>query len=504
MANELGKQATSRSATTAPCTSDLEEQVFQAKKEGLSDRDIGKKFNVNLRFIEKVMTKRLGVNVSSPIVRKSVRRLQPADFSLETTTVWSFKSRGNWATHNGNYRGNWSPYIPRNVILRYSRPGDLVLDCFCGAGTTGVECKLTGRNFTGIDINPMAIELARKNVDFSLCGEDCEHSTQTSVEFKVGDARDLSCISDESIDLICTHPPYADIIHYTDNQKEDLSFYPNGAFIQEMGKVAKENYRVLKPDGYCAVLIGDMRKRKSVVPLGFSVINQYLGAGFSLKELVIKRQHNCKTTGFWYNNSVKYNFLLLAHEYLAVFQKASADVSPQAMLGEDSVEEITFEPARLERLESTTVWTFEHGDFWKNVVQNLVQRYDGAGYSIISRPRDIDVSENILCSRSLVIVSCAGQGQFTKLRERLEKLLSLIPEKGYLAVVCRDVRLRDGTIYPTAVEVESCLRNRSEFKIKEIVIVPTGSETHLVCADENLAVSHIYLLIYSVRRDGKI
>ena len=95
MANELGKQAISRSATTAPCMSDLEEQVFQAKKEGLSDRDIGKKFNVNLRFIEKVMTKRLGVNVSSPVVRKSVRRLQPADFSLETTTVWSFKSRGS-------------------------------------------------------------------------------------------------------------------------------------------------------------------------------------------------------------------------------------------------------------------------------------------------------------------------------------------------------------------------------------------------------------------------
>ncbi|MDD5616687.1 MAG: hypothetical protein PHH85_10850 [Candidatus Methanoperedens sp.] len=28
----------------------------------------------------------------------------------------------------GNYRGNWSPYIPRNLILRYTAPGDLVLD----------------------------------------------------------------------------------------------------------------------------------------------------------------------------------------------------------------------------------------------------------------------------------------------------------------------------------------------------------------------------------------
>ena len=40
---------------------------------------------------------------------------EPKNFKLESTTIWSFKSRGNWATHNGQYRGNWSPYIPRNL-----------------------------------------------------------------------------------------------------------------------------------------------------------------------------------------------------------------------------------------------------------------------------------------------------------------------------------------------------------------------------------------------------
>jgi len=147
----------------------LEEQIFEAKKNGLSDQDIGKKFNVNLRYIERIITKRLGVNVSNPALKKrKIKTLQPKNFSLESTTVWSFKFRGNWATHNGNYRGNWSPYIPRNVILRYSKENELVLDCFCGAGTTGVECKLTNRNFIGIDINPKAIELAKENIDFSV------------------------------------------------------------------------------------------------------------------------------------------------------------------------------------------------------------------------------------------------------------------------------------------------------------------------------------------------
>jgi len=79
--------------------------------------------------------------------------LQPPDFRLETTTVWSFENRGKWATHRGDYRGNWAPEIPRNLILRYTQPGDTVLDQMVSSGTTLVECKLLGRNGIGVDIN---------------------------------------------------------------------------------------------------------------------------------------------------------------------------------------------------------------------------------------------------------------------------------------------------------------------------------------------------------------
>ncbi len=92
-------------------------------------------------------------------------------------------------------------------------------------------------------------------------------------------------------------------------------------FLTEMIRVAEESYRVLKPGKKCAVLIGDTRKNKRIVPLGFNLLDVYLGVGFVLKEIIIKRQHNCKTTGFWYTNSIKHNFLLLAHEYLFVLEK---------------------------------------------------------------------------------------------------------------------------------------------------------------------------------------
>ncbi|MGI5880364.1 MAG: TRM11 family SAM-dependent methyltransferase [Syntrophomonadaceae bacterium] len=80
--------------------------------------------------------------------------------------MWSFPDRGNWATHKGNYRGNWSPYIPRNIIQRYSAEGDVVLDQFVGSGTTLVETRLLKRRGIGIDINPSALDLARNNTNF--------------------------------------------------------------------------------------------------------------------------------------------------------------------------------------------------------------------------------------------------------------------------------------------------------------------------------------------------
>ena len=239
--------------------------------------------------------------------------LQPENFELQTNTVWAFPNRGKWASHDAKYRGNWSPYIARNIILRYSNEGDTVLDQFVGGGTTAVEAKLTHRNFIGIDINQTAVELS-----CNKCAFDFE--TQATTLIKQGDARKLNLL-DHSIDLICTHPPYANIIKYSVDIDGDLSLLPMKLFLVEMDKVANECFRVLKKDKYCAILMGDTRKNGMVQPLAFETMKVFERAGFKTKEIIIKEQHNCKATGFWKTNSVKYNFLLLAHEYLFVFKK---------------------------------------------------------------------------------------------------------------------------------------------------------------------------------------
>ena len=238
--------------------------------------------------------------------------MQPNNFKLEPTTVWSFPDRGSHATHSGKYRGNWSPYVPRNLILRYSNPGEWVLDQFMGSGTTLVEAKLLNRNAVGVDINPQSVSISKDNLNFQ-----CE--TSSKIFTKNGNATNLHFIKDNRMDFICTHPPYANIIQYSKGLDGDISSLNVDEFLIEMQQVAKESYRVLKKEKMCAVMMGDIRKSGKVVPLGFRVMECFLQAGFVNKEIIIKEQHNCRSTEYWKKQNN--NFLLLAHEYIFVFQK---------------------------------------------------------------------------------------------------------------------------------------------------------------------------------------
>ena len=247
--------------------------------------------------------------------KNTIQKWEPDDFFLKETTVWSFPDHGDWATHNSKWRGNWTPYIPRNILLRYSEEGELVLDQFAGGGTTLVEAKLLNRNIIGVDINESALLQCRDKTAFTCSGAN------GNVYLRRGDARNLNFIPSESIDLICTHPPYADIIRYSQNNPEDLSCLGVPLFLEEMRCVAQECFRVLKPHRYCAILMGDLRKRGHIMPLGFEVMRLFNDVGFKTKEIIFKEQHNCHSTGYWRANSSRKSFLLIAHEYLFVFDK---------------------------------------------------------------------------------------------------------------------------------------------------------------------------------------
>jgi DNA modification methylase len=227
----------------------------------------------------------------------------------------------------------------------YSQAGDLILDPMAGGGTTLIEAKLLGRKFIGCDINPVAVKLCEETTKFRI--ENCELRNKPSTSSGLGghrdaaltnpkqdasatlgkilcaDARDLSFIGNDSIDLILTHPPYLNIIRYSDGISGDLSAISSvRKFCAEMRIVAGELLRVLKAGKYCAVLMGDTRRGRHFVPLAYRVMDTFLDSGFILKEDIIKVQHNCSATGRWVGKARKAGFYLIMHEHLFIFRKA--------------------------------------------------------------------------------------------------------------------------------------------------------------------------------------
>lgn len=496
--------------------------VLEAKAGGMSDPEIGSRFGITFRQLEKLITETYGINISALTKQKKIKYWTPKGFKEETTTVWSFKQRGDWATHNGRYRGNWSPYIPRNVILKYSKPGDIVLDYFVGGGTTAVEAKLLSRRCIARDINPACVGLTLENLNFSLPETFLGELSTCEPEVSVGDARDLSDLSDDSVDLICAHPPYAGIINYSSKVEGDLSKLSIEAFLQEMRKVARESYRVLKPGRKCAILIGDTRKRKHVIPIGFQTINVFLEAGFRLKELVIKRQHNCKTTGFWYDNSRKYNFLLLAHEYLPIFEKPQPPI-PSAVKEEVADYGLLFptleKPVvkkKLNEFETTTVWILPEKDFEKRLNKNVIDRYsNGKWYSTISfvahskNKTDITLGEGqkgrgLLFIKSPFLADNPSYSNIDfylqKIKEFVTQELPIRNEGEFIVIQTQDVRMGE-YVEPLAKRIVDMLM-LDNLWLKEIVVVTQeGSNLTSQRSGDYLKITHQYLLVYEVKSE---
>lgn len=101
--------------------------------------------------------KALAVDVAVPEIR-CVPPVSPGVLGLDLDQIRD----KNYLTHNFHpYPAKFIPQIPKAIIDRYSQPGDVVLDPFCGCGTSLVEAALAGRVSYGSDINPIACMVSR-------------------------------------------------------------------------------------------------------------------------------------------------------------------------------------------------------------------------------------------------------------------------------------------------------------------------------------------------------
>ena len=133
-------------------------------------------------------------------------------------------------------------------------------------------------------------------------------------------------MGEEKAQFLILHPPYDDIIKFSD-RKEDLSNCESTEqFYDLFEKVAKNGYDLLEKDRFAALIIGDSYKNSEVQPLGFECMARMMKLGFRLKGIIVKdiqgnERAKGKTANLWRYRALAGGFFIFKHEYVMIFQK---------------------------------------------------------------------------------------------------------------------------------------------------------------------------------------
>lgn len=128
----------------------------------------------------------------------------------------------------------------------------------------------------------------------------------------------LDFLKEERIDPTYAHPSYTNITRYSDNIKGDTPHLGTESFLVVMGRVAQESYYILEERRICAAMMGGIKEKGQMIPLGFRTMECFTECRSQLGETILREQHNCKPAEVWERGNSK--FLLLAHEYTSIFE----------------------------------------------------------------------------------------------------------------------------------------------------------------------------------------
>ncbi len=221
------------------------------------------------------------------------------DLILESTTLWDYPTQnyGDKPHGNNKYNGVTPAFVLWNLLHRYTKEGDLVVDPMCGSGTT-------------IDV---ARELKREVIGYDL--------NVTRPEIIKNDSRKIP-LADNSVDFVFIDSPYSDNINYSEDPRcigkiscEKTEFY------DELEKTARETSRILKHDKVMGWVIADQWVKKKFTPVGF-LMWQRLEKYFQTMDIVCLTRHNqTSNTGVWHERARQYNFYLRGFKYLFIMRK---------------------------------------------------------------------------------------------------------------------------------------------------------------------------------------
>jgi len=247
---------------------------------------------------------------------------------VKTDTFWQFPTRLKEHGHSNDYHGNYIPQLAQQFYERYTKKGDVVLDLFFGSGTSGIEAVNMDRRCIGVELKQELVDSVSKKftpkqlvTDVNIiCGDSTSQEAMDKVQAR------LDVMGREKAQFLILHPPYDDIIKFSD-KKEDLSNCSSTEeFYDLFEKVAKNGYDMLEKGRFAALIIGDSYKNSEVQPLGFKCMERMQNLGMKLKATIVKdiqgnERAKGRTANLWRYRALAGGFNIFQHEYIFIFQK---------------------------------------------------------------------------------------------------------------------------------------------------------------------------------------
>jgi len=242
-----------------------------------------------------------------------------------TDSLWILDKRDTSGAHLGWYWGNFIPQIPHQMMLRYTKKGEWVLDTFVGSGTTLIECRRLGRNGIGIELNQEVAQKAKELIE----KEQNEYNVVSEVI--VGDSRTINIkqilnkYGMDKVQLLIMHPPYHDIIKFSKDERDLSNAKNTEEFLKMFGAVVDNATSYLEKGRYFALIIGDKYSKGEWIPLGFYCMNEVLKRGYLLKSIIVKNFEETRgkrnQKELWRYRALVGGFYIFKHEYIMLFKK---------------------------------------------------------------------------------------------------------------------------------------------------------------------------------------
>lgn len=247
---------------------------------------------------------------------------------VKTDTWWEFASRDKSGKHSNEYHGNYIPQIAQQLFERYTKKNDVVLDLFLGSGTSAIEAINMDRKCIGVELKPelaeyVSTKFSAKELVTSaniICADSASQEAKDKIQAR------LDVMGREKAQFLMLHPPYDDIIKFSD-KKEDLSNCSNTEeFYDLFGKVAKNGYDLLEKGRFAALIIGDKYANSQIYPLGAECSRKMNELGFITKAIIVKNiegneKAKGRTANLWRYRALQGGFYIFKHEYIYIFQK---------------------------------------------------------------------------------------------------------------------------------------------------------------------------------------